>query len=100
MKRRGGAATIGNAYIVETVWLQNSVVVGNTLNGAAEDWFAGSILDFYSQGYNLVDDFLNHVILQLRAQYGAILGSDFGSSFGDMTGTTWYGPAVTWPSNA
>ena len=190
----GGCATIGNAHTVEYVWLQNSIVVGNTLNGAAEDWYAGSILDFYSQGYNLVgvvnfsqilvpvpdwmmssrkrwpkvgdhdgitllealdvanarlhasvfstgtdagspavlwyppaalatdkipmgdysvtnvnagytgfgqptDDFLNHVILQLRSQYGSILGSDFGSSFGDMTGTTWYGPAVTWPSN-
>lgn len=191
----GGCATIGNAHTVETVWLQNSIVVGNTLNGAAEDWFAGSILDFYSQGYNLVgrvnfswilvpvpdwmmssrrrwpkpgdldgitlgqaldvggahyhataisagtdagspailwypptdlaadkipnqdyqvtyvnagytgfglptDDFLNYVILQLRSQYGSILGADFGSEFGDMTGTTWYGPAVTWPSNA
>ena len=190
----GVCATIGNAHTVETAWLQNSVVVGNTLNGAAEDWFAGSILDFYSQGYNLVgvvdfswilvpvpdwmmssrrrwpkvgdhdgvalldalnvngaeyhgsvlsagtdavqpailwyppadlaadkipnqeynvtyinagysgfgettDDFLNFVILQLRAQYGAILGADFGDEFGDMTGTTWYGPAVTWPSN-
>ncbi len=50
----GVCATIGNAHTVETVWLQNSIVVGNTLNGAAEDWFAGSILDFYSQGYNLV----------------------------------------------
>jgi hypothetical protein len=191
----GGAATIGNAHTVETVWLQNSIVVDNTLNGAAEDWFAGPILDFYSQGYNLVgvinfsqilvpvpdwmmssrkrwpkvgdhdgvsilqaldlanthyhssvlsagtdtgqpavlwyppadmavdkiptgnynvtyvnagytgfglptEDFLNYVILQLRTQYDSILGSDFGSSFGDMTGTTWYGPAVTWPSNA
>ena len=190
----GGSATTGNAHTVETVWLQNSIVVGNTLNGAAEDWFPGAILDFYSQGYNLVgvvnfswilvpvpdwmmssrkrwpkvgdvdgvelldalnvsgahyhesvlsagtdagqpailwyppadlaadkipsqeynityvnagysgfalptDDFLNHVILQLRAQYGAILGADFGEEFGDMTGTTWYGPAVTWPSN-
>ena len=190
----GGCATVGNAHTVEYVWLQNSVVVGNTLNGAAEDWYAGSILDFYSQGYNLVgvvnfsqilvpvpdwmmssrkrwpkvgdhdgatllqaldlagahyhssaisagtdpgqpavlwyppaalaadkipmgdynvtnvnagytgfgqptDDFLNYVILQLRTQYGSILGNDFGSSFGDMTGTTWYGPAVTWPSN-
>ncbi len=191
----GGCATTGNAHTVETVWLQNSIVVGNTLNGAAEDWFAGSILDLFSQGYNLVgvvnfswilvpvpdwmmssrkrwpkvgdhdgvalldalnvngaqyhgsvlsagtdagqpailwyppadlaadkiptqeytvtyvnagytgfgvptDDFLNFVILQLRAQYGAILGADFGDEFGDMTGTTWYGPAVTWPSNA
>jgi len=191
----GGCATIGNAHTVETVWLQNSIVVGNTLNGEAEDWFAGSILDFFSQGYNLVgrvnfswilvpvpdwmmssrrrwpkagdqdgvtlaeavdvagaqfhptaisagtyagqpavlwyppvglavdkipsqdysvtyvnagysgfgvptDDFLNYVILQCRSQYGAILGVDFGTEFGDMTGTTWYGPAVTWPSNA
>jgi hypothetical protein len=191
----GVCATIGNAHTVETVWLQNSIVVGNTLNGAAEDWFAGSLIDFYSQGYNLVgrvdfswilvpvpdwmmssrkrwpkvgdhdgvalldalnvsgahyhdsvlsagtdagqpailwyppadlaadkipdqeydvtyvnagytgfgeatDDFLNFVILQLRSQYGGILGADFGEEFGDMTGTTWYGPAVTWPSNA
>lgn len=191
----GGCATIGNAHTVETVWLQNSIVVGNTVNGAAEDWFPGSILDFYSQGYNIVgvvnfswilvpvpdwmmssrrrwpkvgdvdgvtleqalnvggahyhataisagtdagqpailwyppadhavdkipnqdysvtyvnagysgfgvatDDFLNYVILQLRSQYGAILGADFGTEFGNMTGTTWYGPAVTWPSNA
>jgi len=190
----GVCATIGNAHTVETVWLQNSVVVGNTLNGAAEDWFPGSLIDFYSQGYNLVgvvdfswilvpvpdwmmssrkrwpkvgdqdgvalldalnvngahyhasvlsagtdpgqpailwyppadlaadkipnqeysvtyvnagytgfgqptDDFLNYVILQLKTQYGAILGADFGDSFGDMTGTTWYGPAVTWPAN-
>ena len=191
----GICATIGNAHTVETAWLQNSIVVGNTLNGAAEDWFAGSILDLFSQGYNLVgridfswilvpvpdwmmssrkrwpkvgdhdgaalldalnvngahyhgsvlsagtdagqpailwyppadlaadkipsqeyrvtyfnagysgfgqptDDFLNYVILQLRQEYGAILGADFGDEFGDMIGTTWYGPAVTWPSNA
>jgi hypothetical protein len=190
----GGCATIGNAHTVETVWLQNSIVVGNTLNGETEDWFAGSILDLFSQGYNLVgrvnfswilvpvpdwmmssrkrwpkpgdhdgvtlgdavdvagaqyhptaisagvdpgqpavlwyppanlavdkipnqdysvtyvnagytgfgvptDDFLNYVILQCRSQYGAILGADFGTEFGDMTGTTWYGPAITWPSN-
>ena len=190
----GVGATTGNAHVIETVWLQNSIVVGNTLNGAPEDWFAGSILDFYSNGYNLVgvvnftwiltpvpdwmmssrkrwpkpgdqdgvtleqaldvggahyhptaisagtdaggpavlwypptdlaadkipnqdysvtyvnagysgfgeatDDFLNFVILQCRSQYGSILGADFGSEFGDMTGTTWYGPARTWPSN-
>jgi len=191
----GGCATIGNAHTVETLWLQNTIVVGNTLNGAPGDWFAGSLLDFYSNGYNMVgdldfswilvpvpdwmmssrkrwpkagdldgvtleqaldvggamfhptavsagtdaggpailwyppadlaadkipnqdydvayvnagysgfgqatDDFLNYVILQCRSQYGSILGPDFGSEFGDMTGTTWYGPARTWPSNA
>ncbi len=190
----GVGATTGNAHVIETVRLQNSIVVGNTLNGAPEDWFAGSILDFYSNGYNLVgvvnfqwiltpvpdwmmasrkrwpkpgdrdgvtleqalnvggahshptaisagtdaggpallwyppadlavdkipnqdysvtyinagytgfgqptDDFLNYVILQCRSQYGSILGADFGSEFGDMTGTTWYGPAQTWPSD-
>ena len=191
----GVAATIGNAHTVEDVWLQNSIVVGNTLNGEPQDWFGGSILNFYSRGYNIVgvlnfsqilvpvpdwmmssrkrwpkvgdqdgvpilealnasgahyhssvisagtdagqpailwyppadlavdkipnqeysvtyvnagykgfgvptDDFLNYVILQLRQEYGSILGADFGEEFGDMTGTTWYGPAVTWPSNA
>jgi hypothetical protein len=191
----GIAATIGNAHTVENVWLRNSIVVGNTLNGAAEDWFVGSILFFNSQGYNLVgyvdfsrilvpvpdwmmasrkrwpeagdhdgvtlaqaldvagvkthasvlsagtdagqpavlwyppagmardqiptgsysvtyvdvgydgfgqptDDFLNAVLAQVRTIYGSVLGSDFGTSFGDMTGTTWYGPAVTWPTNA
>ena len=190
----GVGATTGNAHVIETVWLQNSILVGNTLNGTAEDWFAGSILNFYSHGYNLVgrinfdwilspvpdwmmssrkhwpkegdedgvtlaqaldvagvhyhptaisagtdaggpavlwyapadlavdkipsqsyeitfvsagytgfgvptDDFLNYVILQCRSEYGTILGADFGAEFGDMTGTTWYGPARTWPSN-
>ncbi len=190
----GVAATVGNAHTVENVWVQNSIVVGNTLNGAPEDWFAGSILNFYSQGYNLIgyldfryilvpvpawmmssrkrwpkpgdaegvllaqaldvngahvhptvlsvgthpaepavlwyppavraidqipnqqypvtyvnagytgygqptDDFLNYVILKLRQEYGSILGANFGDEFGDMTGTTWFGPAVTWPSN-
>jgi hypothetical protein len=45
------------------------------------------------------DDFLNHVILKCRSLYGGILGEDFGTEFGDMTGVTWYGPAVTWPTN-
>lgn len=190
----GIAATVGNAHTVEYVEVQNSIVVGNTLNGEPEDWFAGSILYFDSGGYNLIgrinfshilvpvpdwmmssrkrwpktgdaegvtigevldaggahfhatalsagtdaggpailwyppadlavdkianasysityvnagysgfgvptDDFLNHVILKCRALYGGILGEDFGTEFGDMTGVTWYGPAVTWPTN-
>lgn len=45
------------------------------------------------------DDFLNQVILQLRTVHGAVLGNDFGSEWGDLTGVTWYGPARTWPSN-
>jgi hypothetical protein len=191
----GVSATIGNAHTVEYVYLQNSIVVGNTLNGSPQDWFAGSILFFDSRGYNAVgkldfsqilvpvpdwmmstrkrwpkpgdadgvtlgqvldvagaqyhataisagtdaggpailwyppaglavdkvpaqeypvtyvhagysgfgvptDDFLNHVILKCRSEYGSILGADFGSEFGDLTGTTWHGPAVTWPTNA
>ena len=190
----GVSATIGNAHTVEYVTVQNSIVVGNTLNGEPEDWFAGSILFFNSGGYNIAgklnfsqilvpvpdwmmssrkrwpkpgdvdgaaleealdvagaqyhatavsagtdagspallwyppadlavdkipvqeysvtyvhagysgfgvptDDFLNHVILKCRSEYGSVLGADFGSEFGDLTGTTWYGPAVTWPTD-
>lgn len=190
----GVAATVGNAHVVESATLQHSIVIGNKMNGVAQDWFAGSILHFYSYGHNRIgaldfsqilvpvpewndlsrkhypepgdldslnpadvldlnsiqhhasilsagtdagqptvlwyspgtaatnqiptaaynfdivsagytgysvssDDFLNHLLDKLRTDYADKLGSDFGSEFGDMTGTTWYGPAKTWPSD-
>lgn len=182
----GVAATIGNAHVVETVSMRQSVVVGNTVEGEPEDWFTGSLIFATSQGYNLLgtldasqilvpapdlmmlsrthwpkpgdregvtlgdaldlahavrqpsilsagtdagqpavlwyppgpaavdrvparytvtettagytgfglptDDFLNHVLARLRAQYG----SDFCSALGDLGGVTWYGPPRTW----
>lgn len=190
----GVAATIGNAHVVENVHVRNSIVVGNTLNGENEDWFAGSILGFYSEGWNLFgridfshilvpvpewmdlnrkhypttgdrdgvhagqalelgaavthpkavsagrdrgmpavlwyppgpaavdkvpwgrlavrhthvgcmgyggrsDTLLNFVLQQVRTVYGSTLGSDFGASFGDVTGVAWHGPRDTWPTN-
>lgn len=190
----GVAATIGNAHVVEDVQLQHSIVFGNLMNGAPADWFVGSILNFYSYGYNRIgsidfnqilvpcpewfdlsrkhypqvgdkdgsaaidaldltnihyhssilsagtdagqpiilsyppglgstdqiptgqytlnmvhagytgygqptDDFLNHLLDKLRTDHADILGDDFGSEFSDLTGTTWYGPAQTWPSD-
>lgn len=192
----GVCATIGNAHVVEDVTVQHSIVAGNRLNGAAADWYAGSLLNFFSRGYNrfgsldfsqiLVpvpdwtdlsrkhypkagdqdgvpldqlldvsaaarhpavlsagtdagepavlwyppsggaldqipvttyavtsiaagyegfginhpdDDFLNQVLLKLRADHASELGADFGASFADLTGTSWYGPAETWPTN-
>lgn len=190
----GVAATIGNAHVVEEVQVQHSIIAGNQLNGAPQDWYTGSLLHFSSFGYNRIgvidfsrilvpcpdwtdmnrrhypkagdaegvalgdvvavdgaqyhasilsagtdagqpavlwyppagsavdaipaapysvqrvyvgykgfgvntDDFLNQVILKIRAQYGDTLGADFGSGFGDLTGVTWYGPAVTWPTD-
>jgi hypothetical protein len=50
----GLAATIGNAHVVENVWIRQSIVAGNTLNGVADDWFTGSLLFLTSGGYNLV----------------------------------------------
>jgi hypothetical protein len=50
----GIAATIGNAHVVEDITIRHSIVVGNTLNGAAEDLYTGSVLHFYSHGYNLL----------------------------------------------
>jgi len=186
----GTAATIGNAHVVENAVVQHSIVIGNLKNGNPEDWFAGSLINFYSNGYNRfgvldfsrilvpcpewmdlsrkhypepgdldtlnpgdvldvvhyhpfivsvgtdagqpaviwyapgtaatdqiptssysfdlvsagytgygqpTDDFLNHVLDTLRND--PRLGSGFGSEFGDMTGTTWYGPAKTWPTD-
>ncbi|UCG39318.1 MAG: hypothetical protein JSV00_03550, partial [bacterium] len=43
------------------------------------------------------DDFLNQVLDKLRTEYADVLGAQFGTEFGDMTGVTFYGPAVTWP---
>ena len=50
----GIAATVGNAHVVEDISIRHSVVVGNTLNGAANDLFTGSVLNFYSHGYNRI----------------------------------------------
>lgn len=59
------------------------------------DW----VLAEYSLAAGQPDDFLNRVLEKLRTEYGSILGDDFGAGFGDLTGVTFYGPAVTWPSN-
>lgn len=192
----GIAATIGNAHVVENAFVHHSIVAGNKLSGADEDWFTGSLLNFTSLGYNrfgvldfsqilvpvpdwtdlsrkhypkvgdqdgvaagavldmgnirfhgtvlsagpdagpgqlavlwyppagsavdqipagsydivtavagysgfglATDDFLNGVVAKLRTDY-PVLGAGFGAGLGDMTGVTWNGPAVTWPSNA
>ncbi|MFA6148085.1 MAG: hypothetical protein WC899_07745 [bacterium] len=50
----GIAATVGNAHVVEDIGILQSIVVGNTLNGSADDLFTGSVLHFYSYGYNRV----------------------------------------------
>lgn len=50
----GIAATIGNAHVVEDMMVWHSIIAGNTVNGNAEDLFTGSLLSFYSYGYNLV----------------------------------------------
>ncbi|MDZ7816522.1 MAG: hypothetical protein U5N86_11170 [Planctomycetota bacterium] len=45
------------------------------------------------------DDFLMSALDQIEDVYGGTLGYDFGDQFGDMTGTTFHGPAETWPGN-
>jgi len=190
----GFAATIGNAHVVEDLWVWHSIIAGNKVNGAAKDVYSGSLLNFYSAGYNRfgtmdfsailvpapawedlsrkhypkvgdqdgvlvsdilalnniaydssilsvgtdagqpvvlwyppsgsaldqipngysvtsvhagyagwgvsTDDFLNYALDNLRTNHGDVLGPGFGTSFGDMTGVTWYGPARTWPTNS
>ncbi|HEY3489660.1 MAG TPA: hypothetical protein VGK27_06025 [Candidatus Deferrimicrobiaceae bacterium] len=48
----GIGATIGDAHTVEYIEIWHSIVAGNTLNGAADDLYTGSLLHFYSYGYN------------------------------------------------
>ena len=52
----GIGATIGNAHVVESMEIWHSIVAGNTLSGAPSDVFTGSLIDFYSSGYNLFGD--------------------------------------------
>jgi hypothetical protein len=50
----GVAATIGNAHVVTQIELRHSIVAGNSLNGADDDIFTGSLLEFTSYGFNRV----------------------------------------------
>lgn len=49
----GVGATIGNAHVVESMDIDGSIIAGNKLNGIPDDLFSGSLIDFYSLGYNL-----------------------------------------------
>jgi hypothetical protein len=50
----GIAATIGNAHVVEDMTLWHTIIAGNRVAGAPQDVFTGSLLHFYSSGYNLI----------------------------------------------
>jgi hypothetical protein len=50
----GIAATVGDAHVVEYMEVWHSIIAGNTLNGAPDDLSTGSLLNFYSYGYNLI----------------------------------------------
>jgi hypothetical protein len=50
----GVAATIGNAHVVERMEIQGSIIAGNTVNNAGNDLFTGSLVEFYSYGYNRI----------------------------------------------
>jgi hypothetical protein len=39
---------------VEDITIRHSIVAGNTLNDSADDLFTGSVLHFYSHGYNRI----------------------------------------------
>jgi hypothetical protein len=189
----GIAATIGDAHVVENMRVRHSIIVGNSLAGAADDLYTGSLIHFFSYGHNLVgkldfsqilvpippylslnrrhwpaigdmhgvqlagaldvaslrrhasivsvgtdegehavlwyppgaaaadtipvssnvvityaqytvvsggtDDFLNHLLERIRSLYGGVLGNDFGSDLGDLSGITCNAASTTWPSD-
>jgi hypothetical protein len=60
----GLAATIGNAHVVERMEIQHSIIAGNTVGGAPGDLFSGSLINFYSWGYNLIGDLnFDHILV-------------------------------------
>lgn len=112
---REGVA-LGEALSVDQVHRHPTILsAGADAGQAAVLWYppaAAAVDEIPAQPYGVVstyagyvgggfptDDFLNHVLEKIRTEYAAILGADFGTSFGDMTGVTFYGPAVEWPSN-
>ena len=77
------------------MWYSPGTASTNQIPAAA---YSFDIVSAGYTGYSLsTDDFLNHLLDKLRTDDR--LGGDFGAEFGDMTGTTWYGPAKTWPSD-
>jgi hypothetical protein len=75
-------------------WAEDQIPVDRYLIDYVKGEYDGDY-DVLPEG---ADDFLNHVLEQIRTIYASDLDADFGSGFGDMTGVTFYGPAVTWPS--
>jgi len=56
MSGGGVAATVGDAHVVENMQVRHSIIAGNTVDGAPGDLFTGSLIDFYSWGYNLIGE--------------------------------------------
>jgi hypothetical protein len=56
MSGGGVAATVGDAHVVEDMQIRQSIIAGNTVDGEPGDLFSGSVVDFYSWGYNLIGD--------------------------------------------
>ncbi len=50
------AATIGDAHVVEYMEISHSIIAGNVVDGATDDLYTGSLLQFFSFGYNLIGD--------------------------------------------
>jgi hypothetical protein len=50
----GVAATVGNAHEVEYMAVWHSILAGNTVDGAPSDLFTGSLVNFFSYGYNRI----------------------------------------------
>jgi hypothetical protein len=72
---------------------------GSALDAVPASYAVTVVHDGYEGSGVPTDDFLNHVLAKLRAEHGDVLGADFGTGFGDLTGVTFHGPGVTWPAN-
>jgi len=86
MSGGGVAATVGDAHVVENMQISQSIIAGNTVEGEPQDLFTGSLIDFYSWGYNLVGDLNFDYILAPVPWWSHYLSRKHWPKAGDVDG--------------
>ena len=82
----GVGATIGDAHVVEKMQIQHSIIAGNSVDGVPGDLFSGSLINFFSLGYNLIGDLNFDYILVPVPWWSEYMSRKHWPKAGDMDG--------------